>query len=304
MQTKEKVINSANDKEQKKVVKIKINVPFVVLIILILVFGLLIYKIQNDDLNNIRQTVISTSTEISSDVKHAYYVLTKENFIDNVPYINQFVLGYPTGCEAVSATMAAKYNGYDIDVATIIANTPTQERGIWSETVTEKVERQIIDNNTGEIRKENYTTTEKIYYAGNPFEVFVGHPSKRLNQGSYGCFAKPIEIALQKSNISCTNISGCETDELFKQIQEGKPVIVWCIKNAGDVVEKETWQYIDGTGGFTKLYGEHCAVMIGYDENHVYLNDPSAGKEVKQPKDKFLENWEKLYKQAIVVNKI
>ena len=268
-----------------------------ILLITISFLGIIIYKVENDDLNKVKQTVISTSSEITGDVKHAYYTLTKENFISDVPYINQFVLGYPTGCEAVSATMVANYKGYDVDAATIIANTPTQERGIWSETVTEKVEKQIKDNNTGKIRTESYTTTENVYYAGNPFEVFVGHPSKKLNQGSYGCFAKPIEIALQNSNISCTNISGCEPDELFKQIQEGNPVIVWCIKNAGDVIEKETWQYIDGTGSFTKLYGEHCAVMIGYDENYVYLNDPSA-------KDKFLLNWEKLYKQAIIVNGI
>jgi len=287
------------EKEAKKIVSIKINIPFIILITVISVLGLIVLKFSKEEL---KSAVVNTSSEVAQDVKHAYYVLTKENFIDNVPYINQFVLGYPTGCEAVSATMAAQYAGYDIDAKTIIDNTPTQERGIWSETVTEKVERQIRDNNTGEIRKENYTNTEKVYYAGNPFEVFVGHPSKKLNQGSYGCFAKPIEIALQKSNIPCVNISECTHEELFKQVQEGKPVVVWCIKNAGDVVEKETWQYPDGTGSFTKLYGEHCAVLIGYDENYVYLNDPSAGQEVRQPKDKFLLNWDKLYKQALIIN--
>ena len=43
--------------------------------------------------------------------------------IDKVPYLNQISLGYPTGCEAVSATMLLQYKGYDVSVKNIIDNT-------------------------------------------------------------------------------------------------------------------------------------------------------------------------------------
>ena len=38
------------------------------------------------------------------------------------------------------------------------------------------------------------------------------------------------------------------------------------------------------------------------NQEYVYLNDPSAGKNVKQPKGKFISNWKKLYSQAIIIN--
>ena len=72
-------------------------------------------------------------------------------------------------------------------------------------------------------------------------------------------------------------------------------------KNGGDLRNGVKWLYKDGSGSFQELIGEHCAVLIGYDDNYVYLNDPSAGKNVKQNKSKFISNWEKLYSQAIII---
>lgn len=280
------------------------------------------------------------------------YTSNKSYYINNVPYLNQFSLGYPTGCEAVSATMAAKHAGYNISAASVIEKTPTDSRGIWTETIEVQVgmvkankvsqilladvENDVIDNtanntvnNTVDNSTINNTTgnetnnnvvdnnttdntvtpdpkpviqTKQVTYGGNPFKVFVGHPSKKLGEGSYGCFAEPIVTALTSLGVPCTNISNCSQDTLLNYIRQGKPVIVWCVKNAGDLVKEETWQYPDGSGSFTKLKGEHCAVLIGYDDEYVYLHDPSAGKDVKQPRGKFFSNWNALYKQAIIIN--
>ncbi len=196
--------------------------------------------------------------------------------IDGIPYLNQFTLGYPTGCEAVSATMLLQFKGYDVTVEDIVENTPTQERGKYMH------ENQV--------------------YAGNPFEVFVGHPSKGKSEGSYGCFAEPIVVAMQKfAGNKVKNISGCDEETLFSYIDKGEPVVVWGIKNAGDIEEGVTWKYPDGSGSFKELIGEHCFVLIGYDEQLVYLDDPSAGRHVEQPKEKFIKNWKALYSQAIIV---
>lgn len=195
--------------------------------------------------------------------------------ISGVPYLNQFSLGLPTGCEAVSATMVLKYHGYNVGVNTVVNATPS---GPKKEKIGDK------------------------WYGANPFEYFVGHPSKNKKQGSYGCFAKPIATAMQTvAGSRVKNISGCSSDKLFEYVKNGHPVVVWCIKNAADVKDGVRWYYPDGSGYFDELYGEHCAVLIGYDSQYVYLNDPSAGKNVIQPKKKFISNWKKLYSQAIVV---
>lgn len=194
--------------------------------------------------------------------------------ISKVPYINQFSLGYPTGCEAVSATMVLRYKGYDVSTKDIIKNTKTGSK--------------------------KHQGSDGLWYGANPFEEFVGDPSLGLGKGSYGVFAKPIAEAMAVYAAGkVTNISGCSENELFNQVSKGNPVVVWCVKNAGNLKEGVTWNYEGGT--FKELVGEHCAVLIGYDEDYVYLNDPSAGENVKQSKAKFISNWKQLFSQAIVV---
>lgn len=156
-------------------------------------------------------------------------------YINNVPFLNQMKLGYPTGCEAVSATMAAKYAGYNISVETLIANTPTDPLGKRQETQINEKQLEVLNEETGEI--EIITTTEEktIWVAENPFEYFVGHPSRTAASGSYGCYSKPIVSALSKSGVSCTNLSGCSVDTLYNYIKNRKPVIIWCRLNAKDL---------------------------------------------------------------------
>lgn len=196
--------------------------------------------------------------------------------ITGVPYLNQISLGYPTGCEAVSAAMVLKYKGYKVSAQNIIDNTKTGSK--------------------------KHQGADGTWYGANPFEEFVGHPSKGLGKGSYGVFAKPIANAMSTyAGGKVKNISGCSENDLFAYVSKGNPVVVWCVKNAGNLKDGVTWKYEDGSGSFKELVGEHCAVLIGYDEDYVYLNDPSAGEKVKQSKSKFILNWKKLYSQAIVV---
>lgn len=216
------------------------------------------------------------------------YSSSKTYYIKNVPFLNQNSLGYPTGCEAVSATMAARFAGYDVDVSTIVNNTPTDTQGKRQETKTYMVDDQIVE--------------ETIWVAENPFKYFVGHPVYDYSQGSYGCYAGPIVTSLQSIGIPCTDISGCSIETLYSYIQQGKPVVVWCKKDAGDLTQGVTWHYPDGSGEYVELVGEHCAVLIGYDGDKVYLNDPAAGEGVTQPKWKFESNWYQLHSQALVIN--
>jgi uncharacterized protein YvpB len=47
-------------------------------------------------------------------------------------------------------------------------------------------------------------------------------------------------------------------------------------------------------------FQEHTVLLVGYDENHVYVNDPRQGiKNLKVKKDQFLSSWEALGGQAL-----
>lgn len=230
------------------------------------------------------------------------YSSSKGYYIDNVPFYNQHNMGYPTGCEAVSATMVANYSGYNVSVATIIENTPTDLLGKRQETRSKEVTKEVLNEETGEIETKIEVEEETVWIGENPFEYFVGHPTKNYAQGSYGCYANPISIALNASGVPNTNISGTSIDTVFEYIKQGKPVIVWCKARAKDVKITDTWYYPDGSGSYDEIEYEHCAVLIGFDDDYVYLNDPSVGKGVSQPKSKFISIWHKLYSQAIVIN--
>lgn len=204
----------------------------------------------------------------------------KPVLISGVPYINQLNIGLPTGCEAVSATMVMQYYGYKVNPEQMVAATPTGK---------------------GKYQKDG------VWYAANPFEEFVGDPHKKLKDGSYGCFAKPITTAMNTfAGGRAKNISGCKESDLYRYVAAGKPVVVWGVARGNPVTNGVTWNYVDKNGvpiggSYKELVHEHCFVLIGYDDTYVYLNDPVAGKCVTQKKSAFSQNWNKLFKQAIII---
>ncbi|MBQ8014726.1 MAG: C39 family peptidase, partial [Clostridia bacterium] len=108
--------------------------------------------------------------------------------VAGVPYLNQISLGYPMGCEAVSATMVLRFYGYDVTAEQMVKAVPTgskkyQKDGVW--------------------------------YAADPFEEFVGDPRKKRADGAYGCFAKPLAEGMSKfAGDRVKNISGCTVEDL------------------------------------------------------------------------------------------
>lgn len=200
----------------------------------------------------------------------------KPAFVNNVPYLNQFSLGLPTGCEAVSGTMLLKYYGYHPSVEQVVAAVPKgankhNENGVW--------------------------------FGANPYKEFVGDPHGYRSDGNWGVYAEPLVNAM---NTFCQgrakNVSGCSEDALFEYIKNGTPVVVWCTSNAKGLIPGVTWNFPDSSGSFTELVNQHCAVLIGVDAQYIYLNDPSVGQNVKQEKSSFLRDWHTLDSQAIIIS--
>ncbi len=200
--------------------------------------------------------------------------------VENVPFLNQKLLGYPMGCEAVSATMVLRYYGYDVKVEDVVAAVPSgakkeQINGVW--------------------------------YGADPFKEFVGDPRCTGSQGAYGCFAPPLVIGMQKfAGDRVKNISGCSLEELYGYVADGKPVVIWGASNDAVLRDGVDWYIIDENGNLTgetfhEIVREHCMVLVGYDENNVILNNPNHGAYITQPKSMFTSNWNKLYCQAIII---
>ena len=66
--------------------------------------------------------------------------------------------------------------------------------------------------------------------------------------------------------------------------------------------EGNSWFFPSGEP-FTWIAGEHCLVLVGYDEDHYYLNDPQTGSTVFYKKELVEKRFQELGAQAISVSK-
>lgn len=197
-----------------------------------------------------------------------------------VPYIDQSVR-YPTGCESVSTVMLLQYLGCEITVDYFIDN------------VLEKREFQIKE---GQI------------YGPDPREHFCGSP---YDEESYGCYApvicKALNTVFKKENLNYAAVDETGTpmqDLLKKYIDRGMPVIFWACIDMKEPIIGPQWKLIDNGQTFTWISNEHCMLLIGYDEDGYYFNDPYENHGVIRYDKKLVEERHRAqYEMAVGVAK-
>ena len=95
------------------------------------------------------------------------------------------------------------------------------------------------------------------------------------------------------------DLTGKSIEELYKSVKAGQPVVM--ITNATfaplDEDEFTTWETNNGDVSIT--YNEHCVVLIGYDQESVYIRILKDSLDVKVPREKFEQAWVQMGSQAI-----
>ena len=164
-----------------------------------------------------------------------------------VPYIDQSVK-YPTGCESVSAVMLLQYLGYEISVDEFIS--------------------KYLECRDMEIR-------EGVLYGPDPNECFCGSP---YDEDSYGIYAGGLKKALDKAagdRYCFEDESGTPIEKLLrKYIDQDMPVIFWACINMRKEIPGPEWKLLDTGERFLWTSNEHCMLLVGYDEENYYFNDP------------------------------
>lgn len=215
--------------------------------------------------------------EVMSDEapETAFDLQANAKIIDGVPMIGQYP-SYPTGCESVSTVMVMQYFNEDIDVDTFV---------------------EVYLPKSSE-----FYMTDGKKFGPSPYEYFIGHPA---SAASYGCMAPVIEkalIAYYGEDTSIKNISDTELDEICDTyIDDDIPVIIWATMGMKETEPTNSW-YLSENKRYTWPGGEHCLVMIGYDDDGYYFNDPYYGQMVKYDKTVVRDRYAELGKQALVIN--
>ena len=199
----------------------------------------------------------------------------------DVPVVNQYP-ELPNGCEITAATAYLNYIGIKVD------------------------KMELCDNYLQRSIDFTYFDNGKKRKGPDPYETFVGNPKKT----GFGCYNTVIEKSLNQffddrgyeyEAIILEDL--CEKD-LEALIESGVPVQVWASTNMVSL------QYIDANKWILETTDEefcwpknsHSLILCGYDSERFYFSDPNNKMKIVSYRRKdFLERWEQLGKQSIVI---
>jgi uncharacterized protein YvpB len=195
--------------------------------------------------------------------------------IIDVPYITQEG-SYSTGCELVSTAMVLNYYQYDVSVKDVVEKTPRSDL------------KQTKNGFTGE----------------HPSQSFIGDPT---SESGFGCYA-PVAASVMNSFFQRDNrkkavdVTGIDFEGLIPYIKRGDPVLVWATMNMQPSYGGKSWTLKDTGKTFTWPAREHCLVLVGYDLEVYYFNDPyQSNGLVGYDKNLVQERYRELGRQAVVV---
>ena len=186
--------------------------------------------------------------------------------------INQYP-NLPTGCESVAATMVLNYYGDRVS--------SEEFASCWLE-----CSPICVDNGT------QYCTDPNVAFVGDPFSEY-----------SYGCYPPVIEKAININSPYChvEIITGMTLEELcYNYIDYNQPMLVWVTMRMSEPCEGESWYLPDGSY-YTWTSGEHCMVLVGYNDDYYFFNDPLVGRTVAYEKWLCEQRFEEMGSQALFV---
>lgn len=192
----------------------------------------------------------------------------KKVILSNVPLIQQLP-ELDRGCEVTSLAMMLQYAGITVDKMKL----------------------------ANEIKKVDFMNDG---VRGNPNEGFVGN-IYTFSESGYGVYHGPLfQLAKKYLPNKAVDLTGKSIEEMYNSVKAGQPVVM--ITNATfaplDEDEFTTWETNNGDVSIT--YNEHCVVLIGYDQESVYIRDPLKDSlDVKVPREKFEQAWVQMGSQAI-----
>ena len=195
----------------------------------------------------------------------------------DVPYITQ-IYDYPNGCESVATVMALNYEGIDITVDDFI------EKYLDMAPLPEYVDGEL--------------------WGYSPWFYFLGDPR---DMSGLCCYAPCIVSALSKfvdtDKYEILELYGESVEDLCTNyVKNGDPVIFWgtMYMNAPSV-PGWCWNIYGTDDTYYWVDPMHCLLLVGYDRDNYYFNDPTAGKSVAYSKSDVEAAYEGLYRQAVIV---
>lgn len=250
-------------------------------------------KVPTMDGSSVSVTGASTEADISSEpdasaISDTVVIVSEEaeqfsinvSIPDNYTIPDSFILEdfntvlqepeLPTGCEITTLAEVLNYHGFNID------------------------KEELCDN------------FMPVDYVGSVTmtQAYLGDP--RSNNG-FGCYSPVIVKSAYEyfesidSPCYAVDLSGTDFRDLFYQICQGRPVIVWATMYLTESYPNYKWTAGNGEDMIFNDY-QHCMAIYGYDLNEgiIYAGDPLVGNTTYSI-DRFEMIYDIMYKQAVVI---
>jgi uncharacterized protein YvpB len=248
--------------------------PLAVQLIVLLAFVYLLFAgstMANHKLNALMElpTLIEMKQEPIA-TEHAFSSSQTEEILLDVPLINQ--MDYPklyNGCEVTSLTMLLQFWGINVT----------------KNEVAEKLPRVSLQSEDGTM--------------GNPNIGFVGNMEVGPGLGVYHEPIFQIAKTYMNNQLLVEDLTKSSFTTILEKVGQGLPVWVITTTKFSPIPSLEYWETPQGPVEIT--YSMHSVVITGYDHEHLYINDPYGTKNKKVNKENFIESWEQMGSQAIVI---
>ena len=195
-------------------------------------------------------------------------IRAKTVMINNFPTYSQFP-NYPNGCETIALYLMLKYYGINVSPETLVNNLAKGDGVHW----------------------ENGTR-----YGGDPEIEFVGDPR---DQHGYGVYQKPIINLASKYKSGMVDYTGHSLSQVLEIVKSGKPVQVWVSINLKNTSVCADWTHKASGKKINWICSLHSVVVIGFNDNYIYVSDPYTGDIEKYRKSQFQKMYNLFGKRAI-----
>ena len=170
---------------------------------------------------------------------------------------------WPNGCESVSAVMLLRTAGVSIDPDTFIEQ---------------------------DLPHAPYREQDGKRFGPDPVQVYPGDPHDATGCGCFApCIVKAMQSALERTGaadwLEAVDETGKTAEELCRYIDAGLPVVFWTTLDFDPAPKGEERWLLDDGREVVWHSGEHCVLLVGYDAENYWFNDPHGKGLCKHPKE-------------------
>lgn len=189
--------------------------------------------------------------------------------LEGVPHIQQMP-ELARGCEVTSLAMMLQHAGVSVDKMTLAKEIKT------------------------------IPFRDKNGVRGNPYDGFVGD-IYTFEKSGLGVYHGPIaDLARTYLPDRIIDLTGESIESVYRMLEKGFPV--WVIINSrfAPLPEGEFAIWDTASGQVKITYREHSVLIVGYDNESIYFNDPLAAQPYTAvPRENFEKAWVQMGSQAI-----